>query len=210
MTRVLLTAFEPFGGEPVNPSQEAARRLAAGPPLPGVELATALLPVVYGGAVQALRAAIAEHDPEVVVCTGLAGGRYGVTPERVAINLDDAPMADNSGQAPVDTPIVPGGPVAYLSTLPVAAIVHALRAAGIPAAKSSTAGHYVCNHVFYGLMHLLATERPGTLGGFVHLPFAHEQVLDRLDEVPSLALETITEAVRTAVLVSVRELAPVG
>lgn len=210
MTRVLLTAFEPFGGEAVNPSQEAARRLAAAPPMPGVELSTVLLPVVYGGAVQALRAAIDEHDPEVVVCTGLAGGRYGVTPERVAINLDDAPMADNSGQSPVDTPIAPGGPVGYLSTLPVASIVQALKAAGIPAAKSSTAGHYVCNHVFYGLMHLIATERPAMLGGFVHVPFAHEQVLDRLDEVPSLALDTITEAVRVAVLTTVRELAPVG
>lgn len=210
MTRVLLTAFEPFGGEPVNPSQEAARRLAAGPGLPGVELTTAYLPVVYGDAVRALREAVEAADPEVVVCTGLAGGRYAVTPERVAINLDDAPMADNSGQAPVDTPIVPDGPVGYLSTLPVARIVQALRGAGIPAAKSSTAGHYVCNHVFYGLMHLIATERPGVLGGFVHLPFAHEQVLDRLDDVPSLALDTITEAVRICVLTSVREGAPVG
>ncbi len=209
MTRVLLTAFEPFGGEAVNPSQEAARRLAAGLALPGVELSTVFLPVVYGAALAVLRAAVEEHDPEVVVCTGLAGGRFGVTPERVAINLDDAPMADNSGQAPVDTPIVPGGPVGYLSTIPVAAIVQALTAAGIPASKSSSAGHYVCNHVFYGLMHLIATERPAMLGGFVHVPFAHEQVLDRLDDVPSLALDTITEAVRIAVLTSVRELAPV-
>lgn len=208
MTRVLLTAFEPFGGEAVNPSQEAARRLAAGPALPGVELSTVFLPVVYGEAVGALRAAVQEHDPEVVVCTGLAGGRYAVTPERVAINLDDAPMADNSGQSPVDTPIVPGGPVGYLSTLPLAEIVQALQAAGIPAAKSSTAGHYVCNHVFYGLMHLIATERPGTVGGFLHIPFAHEQVLDRLDDVPSLAQDTLTEAVRITVLITVRALAP--
>jgi pyroglutamyl-peptidase len=208
VTRVLLTAFEPFGGEAVNPSQEAARRLAAGPALPDVELSTAFLPVVYGEAVRALRAAVQEHDPEVVVCTGLAGGRYAVTPERVAINLDDAPMADNSGQSPVDTPIVPDGPVGYLSTLPVAEIVQALKAAGIPAAKSSTAGHYVCNHVFYGLMHLIATERPGTAGGFLHIPFAHEQVLDRLDDVPSLAQDTLTEAVRITVLTTVRALAP--
>jgi pyroglutamyl-peptidase len=203
MTRVLVTAFEPFGGESVNPSQQAVRRLADGPPMDGVELRTAFLPVVFGEAIEALERAIAEHEPDLVLCAGEAGGRFAVTPERVAVNVNDAPFPDNAGNRPVDEPIVPGGPVAYLSTLPVAAIVDALRADGIPAAKSSTAENYVCNNVFYGLMHHIATVRPQLVGGFVHVPYVHEQVVHRLDPQPSMSLDTITRALRIAVTTSV-------
>jgi pyroglutamyl-peptidase len=206
MTRVLVTAFEPFGGETINPSQQAAQRLAEGPPVDGVELSTAFLPVVFGDAIEALKAAIAQHDPELVVCVGEAGGRFAVTPERVAVNVNDAPFPDNAGQAPVDEPIVEGGPVAYLSRLPIADIVTALRRAGIPAAKSSTAENYVCNNVFYGLMHHIETERPDLQGGFVHVPYCHEQVVDRLDPKPSLSLDQITEALRITVETSVAAL----
>ena len=206
MPRVLVTAFEPFGGEAVNPSQQAVQRLAAGPPIPGVELRTAVLPVVFGAAIDALKAAIAEHDPDLVVCVGEAGGRAAVTPERVAVNVNDAPFPDNAGNAPVDEPIVDGGPVAYLSALPVADIVAALRAAGIPAVKSSTAENYVCNNVFYGLMHHIATERPRLVGGFVHVPYVHEQVLGRLDPKPSLSLDDITKALRITVETAVARL----
>jgi pyroglutamyl-peptidase len=206
MTRVLVTAFEPFGGETINPSQQAAQRLAQGPPIDGVELTTAFLPVVFGDAIDALKAAIARHDPELVVCVGEAGGRFAVTPERVAVNVNDAPFPDNAGRAPVDEPIVAGGPVAYLSTLPVAEIVDALRRAGIPAAKSSTAENYVCNNVFYGLMHHIATERPDLVGGFLHVPYCHEQVLNRLDPQPSMPLDMITQALRVAVETSVAAL----
>ena len=206
MTRVLVTAFEPFGGETVNPSQLAAQRLAEGPPIDGVELRTAFLPVVFGDAIDALKAAIAEHDPEVVVCVGEAGGRFAVTPERVAVNVNDAPFPDNAGRKPVDEPIVEGGPVAYLTGLPIAEIVEALHRAGIPAAKSSTAENYVCNNVFYGLMHHIATDRPQVVGGFVHVPYVHEQVLGRLDPKPSLSLEQVTEAVRITVRTAVASL----
>ena len=206
MTRVLVTAFEPFGGETVNPSQLAAQRLAEGPPIDGVELRTAFLPVVFGDAIDALTAAIAEHDPEVVVCVGEAGGRFAVTPERVAVNVNDAPFPDNAGRKPVDEPIVEGGPVAYLTGLPIAEIVEALHRAGIPAAKSSTAENYVCNNVFYGLMHHIATDRPQVVGGFVHVPYVHEQVLGRLDPKPSLSLEQVTEAVRITVRTAVASL----
>lgn len=199
MIRVLVTAFEPFGGESVNPSQQAAQRLAAGPALDGVELATAFLPVVFGDAIESLRAAVATHTPDVVICVGEAGGRCAVTPERFAVNLNDAPFPDNGGQQPIDEPILAGGPVAYASTLPVAAIVEAIRAAGIPAVTSSTAGSYVCNNVFYGLMHLIATERPAMIGGFVHVPYMHEQVLTRRDGPPSLSIEVITQAIGIAV-----------
>ncbi len=202
MTRVLVTAFEPFGGETVNPSQQAVQRLAVGEALSGVELRTSYLPVVFGQAIDAMRAAVAAHDPHVVVCVGEAGGRCAVTPERFAVNLNDAPFPDSSGRRPVDEPVVADGPVAYASTLPIAEMVDAMRAAGIPAAKSSTAGNYVCNNVFYGLMHLIATEQPGLRGGFVHVPYMHEQVLHRLDAQPSLSLEQITEALRIAVQTS--------
>lgn len=210
MTRVLLTAFEPFGGETVNPSQQAVARLAAAPPPPGVELSTTSLPVVFGEAVEAMEAAVAAFEPDVVICVGEAGGRHAVTPERFAVNLNDAPFPDNGGRRPVDEPVVEGGPVAYASTLPVAAMVDAMRAAGIPAVKSSTAGNYVCNNVFYGLMHLIAREKPQLRGGFVHVPYMHEQVLDRLDAQPSLSIEMITDAVRIAVETSVAAVAAEG
>jgi len=206
MTRVLVTAFEPFGGETVNPSQQAVQALSAGPAPAGVELVAAFLPVVFGAAIDALKAAVTAHDPDLVICTGEAGGRLAVTPERVAVNIDDAPLPDNAGRAPVDEPIIAGAPAAYLSTLPVAAIVTALHEAGIPAAKSSTAGTYVCNNVSYGLMHLIATERPHLRGGFVHVPYVHEQVLGRRDAQPSLSLETITRAVFVTVETSVAAL----
>jgi pyroglutamyl-peptidase len=211
MTRVLVTAFEPFGGEVVNPSLEAMHRLTLAPLPDDVQLATQSLPVVYGDALDVLRRAVERHDPNIVVATGQAGGRFDVTPERVAVNLDDAPAADNAGNAPLDAPVVAGAPAAYFSSLPVKAIAAALREAGIPASVSHTAGTYVCNHVFYGLMHLLATERPQTRGGFVHVPFAHEQVVQRPGaRPPSLALSTITDAVRIAVLTSVTTLVDVS
>jgi pyroglutamyl-peptidase len=202
MTRVLLTAFEPFGGEQVNPSQLAVQRLAA-EGVDGVELVTAFLPVVYDTAGDALRAAIAEHDPDLVICAGEAGGRFGITPEKVAINRNDTVLPDNAGRAPVDEPIEADGPVGYFTGLPVAAIVEALRDAGIPAEVSWTAGAYLCNHVFYSLMHLIATERTGLRGGFVHVPYVHEQVLRRTDAKPSLSLGEIVQALRIAVSTTV-------
>jgi pyroglutamyl-peptidase len=204
MPRVLLTAFEPFGGEQINPSLEAVRRMVGGPSIDGVALTSVTLPVVYGEAVAALRGAVEELDPEIVIALGEAGGRFDVTPERIAINVDDAPMPDNGGNAPIDVRPVPDAPLAYLTGLPVKAIVAALRTAGIPASVSNTAGTYVCNHVFFGLMHLIATERPELRGGFIHVPYAHEQVLSRRDRPASLSLETITSAVRIAVETTVR------
>lgn len=202
MTRVLVTGFEPFGGEVVNPSQQAVLRLAADRPVSGLELVIACLPVVFAEAFDVLGSAVTANDPDLVICVGEAGGRSAVTPERFAVNLNDARLADNAGRRPVDEPIVAGGPIAYVSTLPVARMVRDLRTAGIPAAPSSTAGTYVCNDVFYRLMHLIATERPSMRGGFVHVPYVHEQVLNRADAQPSLSVEVITEAVRIAVVTS--------
>lgn len=193
MTRVLLTGFEPFGGEAVNPSWQAVRAVAEHPP-EGVELSVAQLPCVFGTALDALRAAVAATTPDVVLCVGQAGGRPDITVERIAVNLDDARIPDNAGARPLDEPVVPGGPAAYFATLPVKACVAAVREAGLPASLSHTAGTFVCNHVFYGLLHLAATEHPGLRGGFVHVPYAPEQVTDRA--LPSLPVAAAAAALR--------------
>lgn len=200
MTKVLLTGFEPFGGELLNPSLEALGRLSALDSV-GVEVSGAVLPVVFGRAYEVLRAAIEQRRPAVVICLGEAGGRAEITPERVAINVDDARIADHEGARPIDAPIVEGGPAAYFSTLPIKAMVASLRAKGVPASVSQSAGTFVCNHVFYRLMHLLATEWPGVRGGFVHVPYLPAQVTGK-PGTPSLGLELLlsglSEIVRVA------------
>lgn len=185
--RVVLTGFEPFGGDRTNPSWDAVRQVIP----TGYELVTAELPCSFTESLVALRALVAEHSPDVVICVGQAGGRAAITPERVAINLNDARIPDNSGAQPIDEPVIPHAPAAYFTTLPVKACVAALRAAGIPAAVSHTAGTFVCNHVFYGLMHLVATEHPDLRAGFVHVPYAPEQ---GHPESPSLATSTVAKA----------------
>ncbi|MFD5119433.1 pyroglutamyl-peptidase I [Streptomyces sp. NPDC058385] len=197
MTRVLITGFEPFGGESVNPSWQAASLVAAEPPA-GLTVTAVQLPCVFGESVAALRRAVRESGPDLVVCLGQAGGRPGVTVERVAVNVDDARIPDNAGVAPVDEPVVPGGPAAYFSTLPIKACVAAMREAGVPAAVSNTAGTFVCNHVAYGLAHLIATELPGVRGGFVHVPWAPEQVPD--GTVAALPAETVAQGLRALLL----------
>ena len=194
---ILLTGFEPFGGETTNPSWTAARGAAALLRAEGHEAAAVELPCVFGDAIAVLRSALVEHGPELVVCAGQAGGRARISLERIAINCDDARIPDNAGNAPVDEPVVPGGPAGYFSTLPVKAALEALGAAGIPAEVSQTAGTYVCNHVFYGLMHALRLA-PGTRGGFVHVPFGPDQVPEG-SGLASLPLEQMTEALAVVV-----------
>ncbi|MFI7313843.1 pyroglutamyl-peptidase I [Streptomyces hygroscopicus] len=196
MTRVLLTGFEPFADSAVNPSWQAVSLVAADPP-PGTEVTAVRLACAFGTALEELSAAVAAADPELVLCVGQAGGRPGVTVERVAINVDDARIPDNAGRRPIDEPVVEGGPAAYFAPLPIKACVAAVRAAGIPAAVSQTAGTFVCNHVFYGLAHLIATERPTLRGGFIHLPYAPEQVVDRAE--PSLPATVSAEALRAII-----------
>ncbi|MBB4916748.1 pyroglutamyl-peptidase I [Streptosporangium saharense] len=188
---VLLTGFEPFDGSSVNPSWEAVKLVQ------GVRAVR--LPCVFGEALDRLRAAVSEHDPSVVVCVGQAGGRPDVAVERVAVNLDDARIPDNAGRQPIDEPVIRGGPAAYFATLPVKACVAAARAASVPASVSQSAGAFVCNHLFYGLMHLIATERPMVRGGFVHLPFTPEQALGRgVPSMPSATAATALTAIVTA------------
>ena len=197
MPRILLSGFEPFDRDTVNPSWEVARALD-GWQVEGATVQAVQLPCVFGAALDRLDAALADGErPVLVVALGLAGGRTEVTPERAALNLDDARIPDNAGQQPVDLPVVADGPAAYFSTLPIKAIVHALRSQGLPASVSNTAGTFVCNHVFYGLMHRLATrpDLQGVRGGFVHVPALPEQAA-RMPGMPSLDLATQVQGLR--------------
>lgn len=196
----LVTGFEPFGGDAENPSQEIARALD-GRVVAGWRVAGAVLPCAFGAAFVELERRMRATRPELVICLGLAAGRAEVTPERVAVNLDDARLADNAGAQPVDRPIVRGGPAAYWTTLPAKAIVAALRAREIPAGLSLSAGTFVCNHVFYRLMRTLR-RRPGTRGGFIHVPRAAEHA--RAGE-PGLPLATMIAAVEIALEVAAGE-----
>lgn len=202
MTRVLLTGFEPFNGAAVNPSWEAVRMVAANPPSE-LEVTAVRLSCVFGRAIDELRAAVEATDPELVICVGQADGRADLTVERIAVNIDDARIPDNAGEQPIDRPVAPDGPAAYFAALPVKACVAAVRAAGVPASVSQTAGTFVCNHVFYGLMHLIATERPTVRGGFVHVPALPEQVLDQGK--PALPAATVAEGLRALLTAAVRQ-----
>ncbi|MEY3251663.1 MAG: hypothetical protein RL227_636 [Pseudomonadota bacterium] len=202
MTRLLLTGFEPFGGDAVNPSELVAAALHGQVLQAGGVRATVVaqrLPCVFGAAQRVLADAIEEFQPAVVLSLGLAAGRAGLTPERVAVNLVDARIADNAGARPCDAPVAPEGPAAYFTTLPVKAMVAAMRAAGAPAELSLSAGSFVCNEIFYALMHLLALRGPaGCRGGFMHLPLLPAQAQGPAGLRPSVALDLQVAAVSAA------------
>jgi len=196
MKTVLLTGFEPFNQETINPAWEAVRALD-GWRETGFAVVSRQLPCVFGAAIDSMRAAIDELQPALVIAVGQAGGRVDMSIERVAINVDDAPIRDNRQQQLVDKPIVDGGPAAYFSTLPIKAIVRELRAAGLPASVSQTAGTFVCNHVFYGLMHALAL-RPEVKAGFIHIPYLPEQAAAH-PGAASMSLAGMVEGLRISV-----------
>jgi pyroglutamyl-peptidase len=191
---VLVTGFEPFGGSDENPSWLAAQALH-GREIGGHRAVGASLPTVFGHAIGRLRELLLGHRPALVVCTGQAGGRVAVSLERVAINVNDARIPDNAGAQPVDTPVIEGTPAAYFTTLPIKAMLAAMLDAGIAAEVSQTAGTFVCNHVFYGLMHELATrpELAGTRGGFIHVPWLPAQGQ------PSMPLDKIVAGLQVAI-----------
>jgi pyroglutamyl-peptidase len=172
---ILLTGFEPFGGATTNPSWAAARSAARLLAAEGHEVQALELPCVFGASARVLEDAVERFRPDLVLCTGQAGGRARISLERVAINCDDARIPDNAGNRPVDEPVVAGGPAAYFTSLPVKAALAALAVEQIPAEVSQTAGTYVCNHVFYALMHALR-RFPGARGGFVHVPYEDSQL----------------------------------
>ena len=168
----------------------------------GFQVEVRQLPCVFGDANEDLAALIDELHPDVVIAVGQAGGRPDISVERVAINVDDAAILDNGGQQPVDAAIAQGGPAAYFSTLPIKAIVRALRERSVLASVSQTAGTFVCNHVFYGLMHHAAAQPQPIKAGFIHVPFLPEQAAARADAPPSMALEDIIAGIKLAVEVT--------
>lgn len=196
---ILLTGFEPFGGEAINPSWEVARALH-GQLIAGALVQARCLPTTFAGAPEALARALDELRPVMVVALGQASGRSEVSIERVAVNLIDARIADNAGQRPQDVPVRAGAPAAYFSTLPIKPMRDALRAAGLPAGLSLSAGAFVCNQLFFELQHQLAGQ--GVPSGFIHLPALPEQAARAQPTVPSMGLAAQIDAIRLALAVA--------
>ncbi|HFU3844564.1 TPA: pyroglutamyl-peptidase I [Streptococcus suis] len=194
--KIIVTGFDPFGGEAINPALETIKSLPK--TIAGAELIIVEVPTVFDKAARVLEEKMAEHKPDAVLCIGQAGGRADLTPERVAINQDDARIPDNDGQQPIDRTIRPDGPAAYFSTLPIKAMVEAIRSAGIPSSVSNTAGTFVCNHLMYQALYLSEKQFPKTKAGFLHIPYLPEQVVDK-PGLPSMSLETIVKGIEAAI-----------
>ncbi|MGI6250991.1 MAG: pyroglutamyl-peptidase I [Anaerolineaceae bacterium] len=196
--KVLLTAFDAFGGESINPAQEAVRLVRA--ESFDAEIVKMDIPTVFDKSIKLVLRAMKKHKPNVVLCVGQAGGRSEITPERVAINIDDSRGTDNEGNQPVDRTIFADGAAAYFSLLPIKAMVAAMKDAGIPASVSNTAGTFVCNHLMYGVLYHIHKSFPGVRGGFIHVPYIPEQVMER-PGVPALPLEVITRGIEVSIQV---------
>ena len=201
MLTILVTGFQPFGGEKINPAWEAVRALPD--TIAGANVVKLEIPVVFGSGADAVSAAIDHIDPNIVLCVGQAGGRAKITPEFVGINYRDARIPDNDGNQPHAEKIVEDGPNAYFSTLPVRAMTEAMNEAGIPAAVSYTAGTYVCNDVMYSMLHTLATKHPNARGAFLHVPFATEQATKQPANTASLPIEVMTRGLEVALAAAV-------
>ena len=192
--KLLLTAFDPFGGEPINPALEAVKLVSD--TVGSVQVVKLEVPTVFGKSIDKVAKAIETEKPDAVLCIGQAGGRFDLTPERVAINLDDARIKDND--QPIDVPIFEDGAPAYFATLPIKAMVQSIRTAGLPASVSNTAGTFVCNHLMYGVLYTLAKNYPEVRGGFMHVPFIPSQVVNR-PAAPSMNLQDIARGIEAAI-----------
>ena len=194
MKKLLITGFDPFGGESINPSWEAVRLLPK--TIGEYELHKLQIPTVFGLAAETVLCKAREIHPDVIICVGQAGGRAAVTPERIGINVRDARIADNAGASPKDEAIVPGGPDGYFSTLPIKAMIDAINGAGLPGAVSNTAGTFVCNDVLYTLLHHY--DGTDTRVGFVHIPYLPEQAGEGVASLPlEDAVRGLTAAIQT-------------
>ena len=196
--KLLLTAFDPFGGEQINPALEALKLVAN--KIGNVEVVKQEVPTVFGKSIKTVQDAIERERPDAVLCVGQAGGRFDITVEKVAINYDDARIKDNEGNQPLDHCIFEDGDTAYFATLPIKAMVAEIRKVGVPASISYSAGTFVCNHLMYGTLYTLTKKYPGVIGGFVHVPYTTEQVLDKRN-MPSLTIEQIVKAIEAAIKV---------
>jgi len=194
--KILVTGFDPFGGEKVNPALEAVKSLPS--VIQGAEIRWVEIPTVFYQSAEVLEAEIDRYQPNVVLCIGQAGGRASLTPERVAINQDDARIPDNQGNQPVDTPIRLDGEAAYFSTLPIKAMVQAIKEVGLPATVSNTAGTFVCNHLMYQALYLADKKFPNMRAGFMHIPYMTEQVINK-PNTASMNLADIVKGIEAAI-----------
>ena len=194
--KILVTGFDPFGGEPINPAIESVKRLPDN--IAGAEIIKLEIPTVRKKSLEKIEEAINEHNPDVILSIGQAGGRFDISIERVGINLDDFRIPDNEGNQTIDEPIFPDGENAYFVKLPVKAMVQNVQKNNIPASVSYTAGTFVCNHVLYGVLYLIEKKYNGKKSGFIHIPFLPEQVVDKRNT-PSMELNTIVKGLTAAI-----------
>jgi pyroglutamyl-peptidase len=193
---ILVTGFDPFGGEQLNPSWEICKRLPR--EIAGLRVETCRVPCEFRRAIEVVAESIERHSPAIVISLGQAGGRTHMSVERVAINVNDARIDDNTGSRPIDEAIAPHGPAAYFATLPIKAMAAAMREAGAPAEVSNTAGTYVCNHLMYGVLHFLEGSGNAARAGFIHVPYAAEQVAAK-PGLASLSIGTMVKGVQAAI-----------
>nr|WP_285816316.1 pyroglutamyl-peptidase I [Lactobacillus taiwanensis] len=193
--KILVTGFDPFGGDKINPAIEAVKRLPD--EINGAEIVKLEIPTVFNKSAEVVKETIENENPDYVLNVGQAGGRFGLTPERVAININDGRIPDNEGYQPLGEPIYEDGETAYFTQLPIKAEAKAIRDAGLPASVSNTAGTYVCNHIMYQVQYMRDKEFPNIKAGFIHIPFLPEQVVNR-PNTPSMALDDIVKGLTAA------------
>ena len=195
MMKVLITGFDPFGGESVNPAWEAVKAMKSN--IDGIEVVKLQIPTVFKKSAEKLYAGIEEHKPDVVICIGQAGGRYDISVERVAINMDDGRIPDNEGNQPIDEIIKEDGRTAYFSNLPLKAMIKHMNDNGVPASLSNTAGTFVCNHVMYGILYMIDKKYPNIKGGFIHIPYMTSQIMEKKNT-PFMSLDEIVKGLEFA------------
>ena len=198
--KLLLTAFDPFGGEKINPALEAVKRVQD--KIGDLEIVKLEVPTVFYKSIDTVTNAIEKEHPDVVLCIGQAGGRFDLTPERVAININDARIPDNEGNQPTDKIIQEDGKSAYFSNLPVKAMVKHMNDNQIPATLSNTAGTFVCNHVMYGILYMIDKKYPNIKGGFIHVPYIPSQVVTK-PNMPSMSASDITKGLELSIKAAV-------
>lgn len=194
--KVLITGFDPFGNENINPALEAVKKLPD--TIESAEIIKLEIPTVFRKSLEKIEENIIKHKPDIVISIGQAGGRFGITPERTAINIDDARIPDNENKQPIDTAIFEDGENAYFSTLPIKAMVEEMKKGNIPCSISNTAGTFVCNHVMYGILYMAAKKYPNIKGGFIHVPYIPSQVLDK-PNMPSMSIGNITKGLELCI-----------
>lgn len=194
--KVLITGFDPFGGETINPALEAVMKLPDN--IDGIEVIKLEIPTVFRKSLKKIEENIIKHNPDIVISIGQAAGRCGITPERVSLNLDDARIPDNESNQPIDCSIFEDGENAYFSTLPIKAMVEEMKKHNIPGSVSNTAGTFVCNHVMYGILYMAAKKYPNIKGGFIHVPYIPSQVLDKPDKA-SMSLSDIVKGLEICI-----------